>query len=51
MKNTFMNIAHIIITLSYIEFLIGVNFRGDLHLDVNKLKLKVKIGIFLSMVE
>ena len=42
-------------TSNYIKFLIGVNFYGDLHLDVIrcwiKLKLKVKIGISLSMVE
>ena len=43
------------ITSGSIKFLIGVNFCGDLHLDVsrccNKLKLKVKIGISLSIVE
>ena len=43
------------ITSNYIKFLIGVNFHGDLHFDVSRccitLKLKVKIGISLSMVE
>ena len=51
-KITFTNIAHIRTTSNYIKFLIGVNFHGDLHLDVrNKSKLKVKIGISLRMVE
>ena len=27
---------HTHITSSYINFLIGVNFRGDLHLDVSR---------------
>ena len=27
---------HTHITSSYIEFLIGVNFHGDLHLDVSR---------------
>ena len=40
-------------TSNYIKFLIGVNFYGDLHLDISryciKMKLKVKIGISSSM--
>ena len=42
-------------TSNYFKFVIGVNFDGGLHLDVSrclsKLKVKVKIGISLSMVE
>ena len=51
MKITFTNITHKLhqITLNH------VNFHGNIHLDVSryciKLKLKVKIGISLSMVE
>ena len=54
MKITFMNITHTL-HQNTSHFSIGVNFHGDLHLDVSscliKLKLKVKIGISLSMVE
>ena len=36
-KFCFMNITHIIITTSNcIKFLIGVNYYGDLHLDVSR---------------
>ena len=34
MKITFMHSAHAHTTSNYIEIFVGVNFYGDLHLDV-----------------
>ena len=35
-KKNIAILYHTHITSSYIEFLIGVNFHGDLHLDVSR---------------